>query len=291
MSLAKKVVVITGSTRGIGRAIAEECARRGATVVISSRTPEAVRSAVVTLSARGGVVSGLTADVSRYDDVVALRDHAIATHGRIDVWLNNAGVSNGYRPLDEESPEELEALIAINLLGHMYSARAVIPYFREHGGYLMNMCGRGWKGEGPPYTTAYAASKAAIASLTKSLAAENRDCANVSVNAFVPGMVDTDFYVDITCSPRLEATKGNIRLALDAFGTPLPEVGAALRRPARSQARRHHGQDLRPAQAGQDDAGRHEDGLVGHDRQDGPRLAGDYGRERPATWSATTREN
>ena len=225
MSLAEKVVVITGSTRGIGRAIAEECVRRGATVVISSRSADAVREAVVALSDRGSV-SGLTADVSRYDDIVALRDHALATHGRIDVWLNNAGVSNGYRPLDEESPEEIASLININLLGHMYAARAVIPYFREHGGYLMNMCGRGWKGEGPPYTTAYAASKAAIASLTKSLAAENKDCANVSVNAFVPGMVDTDFYVDITCSPRLEATKGNIRLALDAFGTPLPEVGS-----------------------------------------------------------------
>jgi glucose 1-dehydrogenase len=225
MSLAEKVVVITGSTRGIGRAIAEECARRGATVVISSRSADAVREAVVALSARGGSVSGLTADVSNFDDVVALREHTLATHGRIDVWLNNAGVSNGYRPLDEEGADEIERLIAINVLGHMYGVKAMIPYFREHGGYLMNMCGRGWKGEGAPYTTAYAASKAAIASLTKSVAGENKDCKNVSVNAFVPGMVDTDFYVDITCSPRLEATKGNIRLALDAFGTPLPEVG------------------------------------------------------------------
>ncbi len=295
MSLAEKVVVITGSTRGIGRAIAEECARRGATIVVSSRSPEPVAATTVALAALSphgaAAISGIPADVSRYDDVVALRDHAIATHGRIDVWLNNAGVSNGYRPLDEESPEEIEALIAINLLGHMYSARAVIPYFREHGGYLMNMCGRGWKGEGPPYTTAYAASKAAIASLTKSLAAENKDCANVSVNAFVPGMVDTDFYVDITCSPRLEATKGNIRLALDAFGTPLPEVGRRCADLLEASARRHHRQDLRPAQAGQDDAGRHEDGLVGHDRQDGARVARDYGRERPAAWSPTTREN
>ena len=225
MSLTGKVVVITGSTRGIGRAVAEECVQRGATVVISSRNSGAVQSAVVALSDRRGSVSGVTADVSCYDDVVALRDHAIATHGRIDVWLNNAGVSNGYRPMDEEGADEIEGLISTNLLGHMYAAKAIIPYFREHGGYLMNMCGRGWKGEATAYTAAYAASKAAIASLTRSLAAENKDCPNVSINGFVPGMVDTDFYVDIKTSPRLEATKGNIRLALDAFGTPLPEVG------------------------------------------------------------------
>ena len=229
MSLVERVVVITGSTRGIGRAIAEECARRGATVVISSRTTDAVTrtvAEVAALAARGAsAVSGIAADVSCYDDVLALRDHALSTHGRIDIWVNNAGVSNGYRPLDEEGADELESLVAINLLGHIYAAKAVIPHFREHGGYLMNMCGRGWKGDGTPYTTAYAASKAAIASLTKSLASENKDCSNVSVNAFVPGMVDTDFYVDITTSPRLESTKGNIRLALDAFGTPLPEVG------------------------------------------------------------------
>jgi len=230
MSLARKVVVITGSTRGIGRAIAEECSRRGATVVVSSRRADAVGRAVDEIGALnpGGAdaVSGIPADVSLFDDVIALRDHTLATHGRIDVWLNNAGVSNGYRPMDEEGADEIEALVAINLIGHMYGAKAVIPHFREHGGYLMNMCGRGWKGEATAYTAAYAASKAAIASLTKSLAAENKDCGNVSVNAFVPGMVDTDFYVDITCSPRLEATKGNIRLALEAFGTPLSEVGA-----------------------------------------------------------------
>jgi NAD(P)-dependent dehydrogenase (short-subunit alcohol dehydrogenase family) len=90
----------------------------------------------------------------------------------------------------------------------------------------MNMCGRGWKGDATPFTTAYGASKAAVASLTRSLAAENRDCGNVSINAFVPGMVDTDFYADdMPVSPRLESTRHNVYLALRAFGTPLAAVG------------------------------------------------------------------
>jgi len=226
MSVSGKVVVITGSTRGIGRTVAEECARQGATVVVSSRNADAVASTVAALQAEGGSASGFAADAGHYEELVALRDHALDAHGRIDVWFGNAGLSNGYRYLEDESPEEIHDLITVNVLGQLYGAKAVLPYFREHGGYFMTMCGRGWKGDATPFTTAYGASKAAIGSLTRSLAAENKSYANVSVNGFVPGMVDTDFYgAEMACSPRLQATKGNIRLALDAFGVPLPEVG------------------------------------------------------------------
>ena len=226
MSIAGKVVVVTGSTRGIGRSIAVACARNGATVVISSRTPEAVALTVTELAAAGTIASGLAANVGHFEEVEALRDHALAAHGHIDVWVSNAGVSNGYRYLDDESAQEMHDLITVNLLGQLYGAKAMLPYFREHGGYLMNLCGRGWKGGATPYTTAYGASKAASASLTRSLAAENKDCPNLSINAFTPGMVDTDFYRDdMPVSPRLRATQGNVRFALEAFGTPLPAVG------------------------------------------------------------------
>ena len=225
MSLDGKVVVVTGSTRGIGRAIAQEAGRAGAIVVVSSRTPDAVAQTVHELSEHGAAVSGFPANVGHWEEVEALKAHALDAHGRIDVWFSNAGVADGYQPLDEAGNRELHDLITINVLGHVYGAKAMIPHFREHGGYLMNMCGRGWKGDATPYTAAYAASKAAVASLTRSLAAENRDCKNVSVNAFVPGMVDTDFYGDdMAVSPRLASTAGNVRLALDAFGTPVDEV-------------------------------------------------------------------
>jgi NAD(P)-dependent dehydrogenase (short-subunit alcohol dehydrogenase family) len=225
MSVTGKVIVITGSTRGIGRAVAEECARRGATVVVSSRTTAAVDAAVGALAATGAAVSGFAANAGHYEELVALRDHALTAHGRIDVWFGNAGLSNGYRYLEDESPQEIHDLITANVLGQLYGAKVILPHFREHGGYFMTMCGRGWKGGATPYTTAYAASKAAVASLTRSLAAENKKHGNVSVNGFVPGMVATDFYADdIATSERLESTKGNIALALDAFGVPIDEV-------------------------------------------------------------------
>jgi NAD(P)-dependent dehydrogenase (short-subunit alcohol dehydrogenase family) len=225
LTLQGKVVVITGSTRGIGRSIAYACAHAGAQVVVSSRDRDAVDAAVEALQLTGAPVSGISADVSDYAQVEALRDHALSRFSRIDAWFNNAGISLGYEPLDEQSAIELDRLISVNLIGHVYGCRAILPYFRQHGGHLVNMCGRGYRGEATPHTAAYACTKTAIASLTRSLAEENRDVPNVSINAFVPGMVDTDFYVDIRVSPRLIATADNWRYALDAFGVPIDIVG------------------------------------------------------------------
>ncbi len=223
--LAGKVIVVTGSTRGIGRAIAEACAEAGATVVLSSRTESAVSEAVAAFRASGRTCSGIAADVACARDVAALYEHALAKHERIDAWVNNAGISLGYRPLDELSVDEIDEIVRINLLGSLYAMRLLVPYFREHGGQLLNMSGRGYRGEATPHTAAYAATKTAIASITKSVAEENEDCDRISVNALVPGMVLTDFYVDMKTSPRLASTVNNWRLAMNAFGVPLETVG------------------------------------------------------------------
>ena len=100
----------------------------------------------------------------------------------------------------------------------------VVPYFVEHGGgVLINVSGRGGRGDSAAYTSAYAATKAGVMVFSKSLAAEHKGD-RVSVLVFMPGMVDTDFYVDMKTSPRLAATAGNVRLALDAF--PLRDAGS-----------------------------------------------------------------
>lgn len=224
-ALQDMVVVVTGSTRGIGRSIADACGDAGARVVVCARREADVDAAIRELAASDVPVCGMVADVSIAEDLAALRDLALSWYGRIDCWVNNAGISLGYRPLDEIEPEALQTIVDVNFTGTVLGCRAILPYFREHGGVLLNMAGRGYKGEATPYTAVYAATKTAVTSLTLSLARENLK-APVSIDALVPGMVETDFYVDIDTSPRLAATADNWRYALDAFGVPLDEVGS-----------------------------------------------------------------
>jgi NAD(P)-dependent dehydrogenase (short-subunit alcohol dehydrogenase family) len=224
-AVAKRVVVVTGSTRGIGRAIALACARDGATVVVNGRTADAVDRVVKELRAAGAAASGTTGDVADPADVQRLFDRTLAEHGRIDVWFNNAGLPGGFCSADELTPEELLEIVDVNIGGVLLCCRLVVPYMREHGGLIVNMCGRGSRGETAAYGAPYAATKAALASLTRSLAAENADSPGLRIVGMIPGMVPTAFYENMRVSPRLTDKVGNVHIALDAFGASLDEVG------------------------------------------------------------------
>lgn len=228
MRLQGKVVVVTGSTRGIGRAIAEACAREGAKVVISSRRQSAVEEVCRVLGERGYAVTGLVADVSIPSDLEQLLRHAVETWGMVDVWVNNAGLSAGLRPLGELSAEELKCIVDVNLTGTLQACRIVIPHLiQQGGGIVVNMSGKGGRGEASPFMTAYAATKAAVTNLTKCLAQEYKDHP-ISIHSLIPGMVATDFYEDLQVSPGLEAMAHNTPFALKAFGASLEEVGRAF---------------------------------------------------------------
>jgi NAD(P)-dependent dehydrogenase (short-subunit alcohol dehydrogenase family) len=226
-----KVCVVTGSSRGIGWAIADALAAAGHTVVISSRSADAVAARVAELESRGARCSGFVADVASNDDLEALLAHTLDRWGRLDCWVNNAGISLGYRPLDEIEPADVAAIVSINLTGLALGTRLAVRHFRADaeaggpGGIVLNLTGRGYRGDATPYTALYASTKAAIASLTQSVAAENKNVP-VTVSALLPGMVATDFYEDIEISPRLVDCADNWRYALDAFGVEAAEVGA-----------------------------------------------------------------
>ena len=227
MRLENRVVVVTGSTRGIGRAIADACAAEGAAVVVSSRREAAVRSAVETLVSRGMKASGIAADVARPSDLKELLRHSVETWGRVDVWVNNAGITGGYRPVDEMGVEDIHEVVDTNLAGTIQACRLVVPYFVERrGGILVNMSGRGGRGDPTPFTAVYGATKVAIRQFTLSLAAENRS-QPISIHAVLPGMVDTDFYAyDMKTSPRLAESRKGIPYVLKAVGVPVEEVAS-----------------------------------------------------------------
>lgn len=224
VKLSDRVIVVTGSTRGIGRAIAEACAREGARVVVSSRHEEAVRTTVDALTREGLRVSGRAANVARYEELDQLLQHAVDRWERVDVWINNAGLSAGLRPVDEMAPEEIQEIVDTNLTGTVLACRLVIPYFvRQGGGILVNMSGRGGRGDATPFTAVYGATKTAITGLTRSLAQENK-AEHLSIHAVLPGMVATDFYRNMKVSPRLAATGKSMPYVLEAVGGPVEEV-------------------------------------------------------------------
>lgn len=190
-TLDGKIAVITGSTRGIGLAIAEAYAREGAAVVISSRTQAAVDATVQRLQQAGFRAAGLACDVSKPEQVSALAHLAVQTFGKVDIWFNNAGVETAYGPTMSYSAEDFYKVVQTNILGVYNGSRTALQLFLpQRSGKLINMVGKGYKGPAP-YQNAYGASKAWVLSFTKALAQEYAD-SGVSIFNFSPGMVITD---------------------------------------------------------------------------------------------------
>lgn len=221
--LNDKVIVITGSTRGIGRAIADACGKAGAKLVICSRDEIKVDEVIRSFRKKGYKVAGIRADVSIVEDLKRLSDHAVAQWGRIDVWINNAGISTGFRLLEHVSDEELRKIVEINLTATLLACKMIIPYFKKQGrGILINMSGRGGKGDHSAFMVPYTATKAAITTMTKSLAEESSGYA-ISIHSVVPGMVKTDFFESIKTDEEGGQVLKTLPWVFRAFGM-VPEV-------------------------------------------------------------------
>jgi NAD(P)-dependent dehydrogenase (short-subunit alcohol dehydrogenase family) len=245
MRLKDRVMVVTGSTRGIGRAIVEAAAAEGARVVVCAREAEAVRETVAALQSAGCQASGLAIDVTREDELARLLAHARDTWGRVDVWVNNAGASAGRRPLEKLSTSDIDRLIGVNFLAVLRACRLVLPFLarQEGGGMVLNLSGKGGDGRPSSYKAVYAATKAAVVSLSRSLAQEYRG-KPVSVHVISPGMVRTSFYDEVFKRPELAAQARSLRYVLDAVGVPAPEVGhlvaeVAAQPPGRATGRQY----------------------------------------------------
>jgi len=190
-----KVIVITGSTRGIGYGLADSFLALDCAVMVSGRTQEAVDKAVARLSTKHGAdrVFGHPCDVTDFEQVQALWNAAQARFDRIDIWINNAGLGNPQMDFWELPAEEIRAVVSTNLIGAMYGTKVALSAMLEQGfGALYNMEGLGSDGRKVEGLALYGSTKAGLRYLDECLTKETEGTP-VLVGSLRPGMVVTDF--------------------------------------------------------------------------------------------------
>lgn len=216
--LSGRVAVVTGGTRGIGRAIALGLADAGADVVATSRTREDVEAVASDLEDRGSETLVQPADVSDPDAVAALVERTADELGGVDVVVNNAGF-NPDRALgtpDRVDEADFEAVMAVNLRGAYSCAHAAAEHLVDGGGSVVNVASVGGL-VGLPRQHPYVASKHGLVGITKSMALDWAP--DVRVNALAPGYVATDLTTDLQENEDLRASILG-RTPLDRFAEP-----------------------------------------------------------------------
>lgn len=191
--LADQVVVVTGASSGIGRQTAWEFARHGSRLALAARDREGLETLAAEVTRLGGTALVVPTDVSDPDQMQTLAEQTVAQFGRIDTWVNNAGVSI-YGRLDEVSERDSRRLFDTNFWGVVNGSLTALPYLRASGGALINV-GSEVSEAVIPLQGMYAASKHAVKGFTDALRVEivEVDEAPVSITLIQPSAVDTPF--------------------------------------------------------------------------------------------------
>lgn len=189
-----KTIVITGSSRGIGCGLAESFLERGHRVTISGSTAASTSFTGDRLKNKYPEerIFTLACDVRKYDEVKQLWDESKQHFGNIDIWINNAGVSQDRLPVWEQEISEIDRVINTNLIGSIYGSKVAISGMLKQGfGAVYNLEGSGSSGQRTVNFTLYETSKSAIRFLTESLVLETKET-NILVGAISPGILMTD---------------------------------------------------------------------------------------------------
>jgi glucose 1-dehydrogenase len=194
--LSNQVAVITGASRGLGFAIAQAYAAEGAAVVLAARSRNTLDHSVELIQKQGFEATSMACDTSNPEAAESLADFALQNYGRLDIWVNNAGIGAPYGPTLSIEPNRFEQVIRTNIDGVYYGSMAALKRFLpQKAGKLINLIGRG--SDGPvPFQNAYASSKTWVRSFTLALAREYRH-SGVGIFAFNPGLVLTDMLTQV----------------------------------------------------------------------------------------------
>ena len=191
MTLASKVAIVTGGAKGIGFAVAEDLAKRGAAVLVADLS--GAEEAAARLRKSGHRAAGLKVDVASETDTAALARTAISEFGGVDILINNAGIYSTLkpRPFEEIDPAEWRRVMDVNTFGIFLCCRAVLPALKSRGGGRIVNISSGVAFKGNPWMAHYVASKGAVVSLTRALATELGRF-GILVNSVAPGFTISD---------------------------------------------------------------------------------------------------
>jgi NAD(P)-dependent dehydrogenase (short-subunit alcohol dehydrogenase family) len=225
-SLKDKVAVITGSSRGIGKAIAEQMALAGARVVISSRKADACNQVAAQINDAGGQARAISANISDKAQLQRLVDDTLAAWGRIDVLVCNAAINPYFGPSSGISDEQFDKILHANIKSSHWLCNMVLPQMasRRDGVIILVSSVSGLLGS--PMLGTYSVSKAADMQLCRNLAAEWGH-ANIRVNCLAPGLIKTDFARALWENPSL-CERIASRACLRRIGEPDEVAGAAV---------------------------------------------------------------
>ena len=226
--LTGKVAVVTGSSRGIGRAIVERMAEQGAKVVVSSRNIEPCQEVAATINAKFGdrQAIAIAANISSKEQLKALVDETMRAFGQIDVLICNAASSPHYGPMQTVTDEQFRKTLDNNIISNHWLITLVAPQMiaRKDGAIIIVSSVGGFKGS--PVIGAYCISKAADFQLARNLAVEFGPH-NVRINCIAPGLVRTDFARALWENPEM-LRKSTARTPLGRIGEPDEIAGAAI---------------------------------------------------------------
>ncbi len=219
-NIKDKIVVVTGSTRGFGYAIAESFLEAGATVAVTGRSQQAVDTALASLQAKGRV-SGFVMDVREEQQVYKLVEDVVKEFGRIDIWVNNAGYSNAAGMMLDMNPQDALDMFMSNDFGLLQCTQAIMHYMLPRKqGLLVNIYGNGSFLRPASPTGLYGATKAWVTSFTRSLATELKD-SGIQILGFSPGMMTTDMLTSpIVVGERGKEMLKNFGFVLRFLGQP-----------------------------------------------------------------------